>query len=367
MRLVFLILLVAVATAWAQQADPDQLLNAAIQAQQSGDMETAIRDYREVLKLRPDTVEAKVNLGAALVRLGRFDEGIAMYRSALPGVSFKNPVLLDLGLAYYKKGDFPKAREQFLDLHRLAPKDLRAALLLGDCDLRTGKPQDAVNLLLPFAPENSRNMDLQYVLGSALIAAGQRRQGVLRIETVAKTNRSADSYLLAGATLLDMNDFQSARRDLESALRLNPELPGIYTLVGKARDNVGDIPQAEEAFRKALDINPNDFDANLYLGAILYKQRKMQDASLYLDRALKLKPSDTMARYESAMWKSTEGQYGAAAAQLEQLVKDDPNWLDPHVELATLYYKLHRPKDGDRERQVVQRLTAEQQTRGPGK
>lgn len=57
----------------------------------------------------------------------------------------------------------------------------------------------------------------------------------------------------------------------------------------------------------------------------------------------------------------------SAAQDFEKLTKDDPEWLEPHVELATLYYKLHRPVDGARERQIVDKLNAEQQKRGPGK
>jgi hypothetical protein len=49
------------------------------------------------------------------------------------------------------------------------------------------------------------------------------------------------------------------------------------------------------------------------------------------------------------------------------LVKDDPDWLEPHVELATLYYRLHCPEEGAKERQIVDSLTAKQQVQCPGK
>jgi hypothetical protein len=49
------------------------------------------------------------------------------------------------------------------------------------------------------------------------------------------------------------------------------------------------------------------------------------------------------------------------------LVKDDPTWLEPHEELASLYYRLHRPADGAKEREIVDKLTADQQAQGPGK
>jgi hypothetical protein len=49
------------------------------------------------------------------------------------------------------------------------------------------------------------------------------------------------------------------------------------------------------------------------------------------------------------------------------LEKGDPNWLEPHVELAPLYYKLHRPEDGQRERDLVDQIQAKQQQAGPPK
>ena len=364
--LLFLVLFPAVVA--AQDANADELLKRGIDEQQHGDFSSAIRDYRKVLELRPTEVQAKVNLGAALAHIGQFDEAITVYRSALSAVKDKNPVLLNLALAYYKKGDFEHAREQFEILHDAQPNSLQVVILLGDSDLRMGKSDAALTLLEPLESEYSQNMDFEYVLGSALIAAkGKRREGVARIEKVAKINSDASAYMLAGATLLDLNEYEQARQDLEQALHLKPTLPGLFTLVGTARDKTGDIKNAEVAFREALKTNPDDFEANLYLGAILYKRRDTAEAKGYLDRALLLKPSDSMARYEGAMLKSTSGDYESAAHELESLTKDDPDWLEPHVELATLYYRLHRPEDGAKERQIVDTLTAKQQSQGPGK
>jgi len=365
--LILLVALLPVVIA-AQEANPDQLLKQAIDEQQHGDFSGAIRDYRKILELHPDEIQAKVNLGAALVHVGLIDEAITIYRSALASLKDKNPVLLNLGLAYYKKGDFENARQQFAILHDAQPNSLQVVILLGDSDVRTGKSDAALSLLEPLESKYVQNMDFEYVLGTALIATkGRRRDGVTRIEKVAKASSDASAYLLAGATLLDLNEYESARRDLEEALRLNPKLPRLHTLVGTARDKTGAVKDAESAFREALKTNPDDFEANLYLGAILYKRRDIDEAKGYLDRALRLKPTDSMARYEGAMLKSTSGDYATAARELELLVKDDPDWLEPHVELATLYYRLHRPDDGAKERQIVDVLTAKQQEQGPGR
>jgi Flp pilus assembly protein TadD len=348
-------------------ASPDQLLSRAINEQQRGDLASAIRDYRAYLAVRPNTFAARVNLGAALAHSGQVDAAIAEYEAALRLDPQQPSVHLDLGLAYSRKGDLNHARAEFDAAHQASPRDLRIAILLGDAEARTGKAADAVAMLTPMEPGNAGNPDFEYALGEALIAAGHPRDGAQRVEKSAAMSNSADSWMLAGSTLLNLNEFNQARRDLDNAMRLNPSLRGLCTLDGTARDKDGDAKAAEPAFRQALQQNPDDFEANLYLGAILYNQRNMDEAKTYLRKALQLNPSSTLARYETAMWLSTSGQYQDAAQILEKVIADDPKWLDPHVELASLYYKLHRPEDGKRERAIVDQLTAEQQQQGPGK
>lgn len=368
MRPLFLTLVfVLPGLAHAQNTTPDQLLNRAMQEQQKGDLTSAIRDYRRYLTLRPKTFVAHANLGAALAHTGQVEAAIAEYEAALQLDAQQPGVHLDLGLAYTRKGDLEHALPQFEAAHRANPKDARIAILLGDAEARTGHPADAVSMLLPLEAANADNSDFEYVLGEALIGAGRRREGAARMEKSAALSHSAESWMIAGSTLLDLNEFSPARHDLDQAMAISPGLAGLATLAGTARDKDGDPKAAEPAFRQALQENPNDFEANLYLGAILYNDRNMEEAKKYLQKALQLNPRSNLARYETAMWLSTSGQYQDAVGVLEKLTADDPRWLEPHVELANLYYRLHRPEDGKRERAIVDKITAEQQQQGPGK
>jgi tetratricopeptide (TPR) repeat protein len=64
-------------------ASPGTLLQHAIALHKAGDLEGAIRAYREYLAAEPDSVQARSNLGAALAGTGRYDEAIAEYAYAL--------------------------------------------------------------------------------------------------------------------------------------------------------------------------------------------------------------------------------------------------------------------------------------------
>lgn len=349
----------------AQNSDPEKLFQEAVAAQQRGDFTLAVRDYQKLIEIRPDSVEVLANLGAALVHLNRFDEAIANYRSALK-LDPENPAIrLNLGLAFYKKGDFRSAVEQFEMLRKAHPDNPRIVTLIGDCYTRVGEIEKAVAILEPVQRTHPDDLDLTYVLGSAMVRVGRRRDGVGLLERVAKAGKSADAYMLAGSTLLDLNEFEQARQDLDMARQLNPNLPGIHTLCGIARDKLGDPNGAEPEFRKGLETNPNDFQANLYLGAILYKRRDLQSARHYVERSLELNASSSMAHYEIALVKSASGEFDAAIQDLEKVVTEDPNWLEPHVQLAALYYKTHREAEGLKQREIVDRLRAAEQKRGP--
>lgn len=167
--------------------------------------------------------------------------------------------------------------------------------------------------------------------------------------------------MLEAEAQLKLQAFDQARRNIDEAIRLNPYLPGVYTLSGVIMNYAGDQEGAVKAFQKTLEASPDDFQAQLLLGAVLYTQRKLDSAKLHLDRALEIRPTSPLARYELARVKRVQGQLNAAVNDLERVVRDEPQWIPPHVELAALYYRLKRPEDGARERQIVDRLAEDQQ------
>ena len=48
---------------------------------------------------------------------------------------------------------------------------------------------------------------------------------------------------------------------------------------------------------------------------------------------------------------------------LEDLVRESRKWLEAHVSLTTVYYRLRRREDGDRQQAIVRRLRQEDQAR----
>src|SRR5438445_603175 len=231
--------LLCASLAGAQETSPEDLFNHAHQAQQSGKNELAVQKYKELIQIHPEVVAAHANLWVWLVSLGRDDEAIAEYHVALTEAPSSPPLVLDLALAYYKKGDFAAAASHLAALHKENPSDVRIATLLGKCETQLGLIGQALAVLEPLEKSNGDNLDLEWALGTAMLRAGENLEGVKRIQKVAD--------------------------------------------------------QAQKDF--------------------------------------------------------------------EKVTQENPDWIQPHVQLSALYYRLKRPADGDKERAIVDRLRDQEQKR----
>jgi tetratricopeptide (TPR) repeat protein len=149
-------------------------------------------------------------------------------------------------------------------------------------------------------------------------------------------------------------------------VELNPKLPDVYSYYGLSLLATGDMNGAAEAFRKELESNPNDFVSNLQLGVVLKQEQQYDQARSFFDRALRVRPRDPGVRYQIATLDLLTGSVEDARAKLEALTKETPHFVEAHVSLATVYYRLKRKADGDRERELVLKLNAESQAAQPG-
>ena len=111
---------------------PEATLKSALDAHQKGDLDGAVKLYREFLKARPASFEAHSNLGAILARQGLYPDAIAEYKSAIRLAPGNPSIAFNLAIAYYKSGDIGQAAAELTKL----PPNPRVTLLLADCSLR---------------------------------------------------------------------------------------------------------------------------------------------------------------------------------------------------------------------------------------
>jgi tetratricopeptide (TPR) repeat protein len=367
--LTLLVFLLSAARLGAQGQDDqnfERLFARALELQQSGDVLGAIDSYKAALAIIPDRPDALSNLGAAYVRLGQYDDAVKQYEAALKADSSNSTVRLNLALAYYKSA---RPNDAIPQLKRVVASDAQAKnayLLLADCYLQTGQNQEVVALLKPREQMFSGDLAYAFLLGTALLQTGDAAEGQKYVDRIFGAGESAEAHLLMGIAHLGQQDYPAAKTELERAVRLNPRLPTAHSLYGRSLLALGEQQAAERAFREELDLNVNDFEANLQLGNVRKGAQKLAEASTYLERATTIRPNDLTARKLLASLRLQTGRIDDAVVMLEALAKDAPDQIEVHVQLATAYNRLKRKEDADRERAIVDRLNAEVQAKQRG-
>jgi Flp pilus assembly protein TadD len=86
----------------------------------------------------------------------------------------------------------------------------------------------------------------------------------------------------------------------------------------------GDLKGAEAEFRLAINLSPNDADYLAGLGGVLGMQQKLEEASQYFEKALKIDPGNLTVRRNLATDQWQMGRLQEAAANLEQILKAKP-------------------------------------------
>ena len=344
---------------WAQRPAPSsaELLQHAITLHQAGNLEAAVREYRQYLAVEPDSVQARSNLGAALARMGRYDEAVEEYNRALTKSPNNPALLLNLGLAYYKTGRLAEAAARFERAASLAPHfKEQVTLLLASCYNNLGRYKDAVALLAPLEKNNGDDPGFDYLYGTALIGDNQNASGAAVIERILSHGDSAEARLLRGTLELSAHDRDGALADLEKAIALNPRLPGAHARLGELLLSKGDRDRAHEVFAQELALDPDEFTSNLNLGVLAKEDQDYPAARRYFERALKTRPNDPGVRYQMANVDLGTGNLEQARQALEALTAESPDFAEAHATLATVYYRLNRTSDGDRERSITQKL-----------
>jgi len=346
--------------AQSPQIAAQQLVDDAMHKQKAGDLSGAIGEYKQFLKMHPEATPIHANLGAALAGLGRYEEAVTEYKTALKQSPSFPAARLNLALAYYKMGYISEASTQLVRVHREEPANQQAVLLLGDCYLRMGENKKTIDLLQPLAKDHPDDLAIAYMLGTALLRNKQRDEGAAVLDRILHNGDSAESHLLLGMSKFEAMEYPDAIADLTKAAQADPNLPDVYSYLGQAQMASGDMQAARAAFEKELSTNPNDFESNVRLAVLLKQDGNYDRARELLNRALLVRPKDPGALYQVGATYLAAGDMNRALSSLETLVKEYPDFLEPHVSLAQVYYRLRRKEDGDREREIVQKLKAEQ-------
>jgi len=311
----------------------------------------AVPEFKAIVALEPNNVDARGNLGVLLFFQGAYADAIPQLRAALKMQPSLWKIQALLGMAEKRTGDvraatgdlekaFPKLKEQKIRID--------TGMELIDIYSKTGEMDKAaatVNALRELDPTNVEIIYTAYRLYSDLADES-------RLSLIVVAPNSARTHQMMAHELARQGNTVEAIANYREALKLEPNLPGLHFELAEMLNSssIPDAPQqAELEFRAALAANPSDEKPECRLGDLAASQGDTKSSYAHYARALKLQPNDPEANIGLAKALMAMNQPEKALPLLENAVKLDPTSAVAHFRLSTIYRQMGRAEDAKRE------------------
>ncbi|MBN2287844.1 MAG: tetratricopeptide repeat protein, partial [Candidatus Glassbacteria bacterium] len=105
--------------------------NMAVFFQRQGDIQSALKEYGQVLELSPYNAEVYSNMGVLYNQVGEYDKAVAVLQKALMIDPAYGKAHNNIALAYYNSGQLERALEHFKRAVELEPANLESYNNLG--------------------------------------------------------------------------------------------------------------------------------------------------------------------------------------------------------------------------------------------
>jgi tetratricopeptide (TPR) repeat protein len=293
-----------------------------------------------------------------LLQAGKFDEAIRELEALRTQTPL--PIGLDheLGVAYYKKGEYINAILNLQEALKLDPNDGEAVQVMGLSLYLAGKPADAIPYLEKVQAWYPRaNVDAAYILGVAYIQTKkypEARAAFAKMFGVPPD--SAASYLYCARMLLRLDFGPVAEEYGQKAVALDAKLPLAHFLLGELYLYQSKIPEAIAQFEQELTINPAYPAVYYKLADADTRLQKFDEAERLLQRSIWLDATSTGPFILMGKVLEKKGEPELAVRALQKAISMDPNNAMPHHLLGQAYRELGRPEEAERELKLAEQL-----------
>jgi Tfp pilus assembly protein PilF len=162
------------------------------------------------------------------------------------------------------------------------------------------KYQDVCSTVAGKKPSDFTDAWTLYRIGESYLKTNNAKQAVAYLkESVKLLPYQLDFQLKLAHAYMQEKDMASAEKTLQFIITQNPQIGGAYAALGLVYMQKGLGTEANEAYKKALSLDPDDVQTLINRAVLFYNMGEMGEVKLILKRALKIAPNDAQLQ---AMW-----------------------------------------------------------------
>lgn len=184
---------------------------------------------------------------------------------------------------------------------------------------------------------NPKDPELYMLLADVYFAIGQNDNSISAIRKAIELDPdNPDYYLKMAKFKLILEKYKTAKAFADKVLRLDPDNEQAYYIKSIAFLEEKDTVDALKYMKIAASVDTSFFAANLNV-AVLLDAKKDSSAEEYYKRALKIKPENMIAEYSLAMLYQKEGKFEKALETYKSLVSKHPDNAQAYFNMGYIY------------------------------
>jgi Tfp pilus assembly protein PilF len=275
------------------QSDPAELhLERGLQFAQAGELQSAEKELRTAVRLKPNDAEFLSSLATVLAIEKNFEESTSLFERALklsPG-DLRSRRHLAANLWQLRR--YSEAKQNLKIVLRADPGDSQTKLLLGLVSEKSGDYAAAVTMFTAVPDLVRAQPEALVALAKSYYRIGERAKAADCLNELAKGPLGAQGSLLGAQVADDMRDYVTAERLLDT-------IPAEFSDRREARYRLAVVKfhtrqyeQSERILQRLIATGEKNGDVLRLLGWCYHKRNQDEDAIRTLREAVQLDPTD---------------------------------------------------------------------------
>ncbi|MBN1901657.1 tetratricopeptide repeat protein [Candidatus Sumerlaeota bacterium] len=351
-----------------------------------GDSQGAIKAFDQAITINPDNTEVFSHIGAAYLEQKEYQKALDLYEKAALVKPDEENLQVILFSIYEKLKKNDKAENTLKNLVKTNPKRPEFYALLGEFYRKQERPSEALEVYQKAYELKNTSRTHSGMIITLLLELGRKEEAALFAEKAQEFLKQKKEFLIyTGLNFSNFGGYEEALRFFELArdedpadlvtwayiagiynrmkefgkaieifTELQEKLPDetssadFYELLGSLYGEQRNMKNAEEAFGKASNLNPQKESVYLSWATLLSRERQdkrirqiLNDAFKHIDRS-----SDKGMLLEAQIQTSLK-EYDRAEFLYKILLEKDPENLDYIYNLGLMYYDAHKFDDAE--------------------
>ena len=291
----------------------------------------AIEAYKKALELAPDSPVIRERLAEIYAKSQRMREAVEQAQAALkadPNNVDAHRLLAriyvrelgDLSAGEVQKETLEKAIAQFQEILKIQPDDVYSGLWLARLYRFENKHTEAETVLRGLLARDASNGPALEQLSQLLMDEGRSQEAVKLLSDTAGESSSPEVYDLLGDAYSQAKDYPKAEDAYRKAVEEDPDDPGHLHGLAQALMAEDKYAEALEQFKRLTEIEPSTSENFLRMAQLYRRLGKFDQAEASLLRAKQLAPGSLEVLYNEALLYEDQGRYDDAVKVLSDAI-----------------------------------------------